>query len=289
MISFVNAKINLGLRIIRRRVDGYHDIQTIFYPVGAYNGTPDNPDPFCDILEITASSNADELAFEKLGRKYNCPKEKDLVWKAAQAFFKATGLSSAGYRITLDKHLPDGAGLGGGSADGSFVLRMLNDLTESHLDDNELIRIAATLGADCPFFILNRPVYATGIGEEMTPIHVELAGKWLILLKPDVYVSTKEAFAGVTPCEQNKLPMTLPAIEDWKEVLVNDFEASIFPAHPRLEQIKQALYDQGAIYASMSGSGSSLFGIYADEPSATSALQVLKRQFPDGYAAKIML
>lgn len=279
MIEFVNAKINIGLQIVRRREDGYHDLQTVFYPVGKYAGLPDNPEPFCDILEIIPAKEPGVI-FHFKGRMIDCPEEKNLVCKAARLFFESSASDSGrfgssasasaqgerGVEIILEKHLPDGAGMGGGSADASFTLRMLNELTSQGYSDEELAELALRLGADCPFFIYNRPMYGCGVGEKLTDVKLDLAGYWLVVVKPAVYVSTRDAFAGVTPRPGNidlRTIVEIP-IAYWQDVVVNDFEASIFPKFPELARIKERLIRNGAVYASMTGSGSSIYGIYDD-------------------------
>lgn len=278
MIAFVNAKINLGLQIVRRREDGYHDLRTIFYPVGLYAGQPENPVAFCDILEIVPVTSNSRFSFITTGRTVDCPVEKNLVWRAADLYFKRFAHPDLYVDIHLEKHLPDGAGMGGGSADAAFTLRLLRELDQAPLPDDEtLARAALELGADCPFFILNRPAYAEGVGECLSPIDINLAGKWIAVAKPDVFVSTREAFAGVSPSMPEFDLRSLPSIpmERWREILVNDFEKSIFPIHPNLEMIKEEFYRLNAIYASLTGSGSCIYAIFDDEDLAKVALQIL--------------
>lgn len=278
MIAFVNAKINLGLQIVRRREDGYHDLRTIFYPVGLYAGQPENPVAFCDILEIVPVTSNSCFSFITTGRAVDCPVEKNLVWRAADLYFKRFAHPDLSVDIHLEKHLPDGAGMGGGSADAAFTLRLLRELDQAPLPDDEtLARAALELGADCPFFILNRPAYAEGVGECLSPIDINLAGKWIAVAKPDVFVSTREAFAGVSPAMPEFDLRSLPSIpmERWREILVNDFEKSIFPIHPNLEMIKEEFYRLNAIYASLTGSGSCIYAIFDDEDLAKVALQIL--------------
>lgn len=274
MIEFVNAKINIGLHITRRRPDGYHDLETVFYPIGRRNGTPGNPDAFCDILEILPIDSQEDK-YEWKGRKIECSGDSNLVVKAVRAFRAAVPDIKGGFSVTLEKHIPDGAGLGGGSADASFTLRMLNELTGKPLNDSRLREIALTLGADCPVFVDNRVAYAEGVGERLEPMEERLSRMWCAVVKPDVYVSTKEAFAGVTP-RDGRISLKeayLGPVERWRELIVNDFEASIFPGHPELATIKKSLYDSGAVYASMSGSGSSLYGIFDSEEACRKALE----------------
>lgn len=274
MIKFVNAKLNLGLNIVRKRDDGYHDLETLFYPIGIYNGTPENQEPFDDILEIHLHDSDREDEFHFTGNIIDCPPEKNLVCKAVKVFKETLltkGLNPSAVKMTLEKHLPDGAGLGGGSADASFTLLALNELHGSPLTRKEMIGTAAQLGADCPFFIINSPVIATGIGEIMSPCDVSLEGYWVVILKPDVYVSTKEAFGGIVPKEPEVRINDIVhfPVEEWKERgLSNDFENHIFRKFPILASLKEFLYNNGAIYASMSGSGSSLFGIFKGKEEA---------------------
>ncbi len=285
MIRFVNAKINIGLQIVSRRPDGYHDLQTLFYPVGLHAGTARNPEAFCDILEITRSDSKSGFTLSSSGNKVECPQVKNLVWRAAELFFAALPQESDfSVNISLDKHLPDGAGMGGGSADAAFTLAMLADLAKEHVSvgtvppDAELAEMALRLGADCPFFLLNRPAYAEGVGEKLHPVPLDLSGKWLVVVKPDVSVSTREAFAGVTPKAATFDLRTLPSlpIVEWREVVHNDFEDSIFPRYPQFAEIKSALYATGALYASLTGSGSCLYGIYSDCDSAEVARREMK-------------
>lgn len=274
MIRFVNAKLNLGLDIVRKREDGYHDLETVFYPVGLYNGTPENPEPFCDILEITP---ADETEFVMSGRRVDCPLEKNLVYKAWQRFRMAyelkTGTALPHYRIALEKHLPDGAGLGGGSADASFTLSMLNEINGNLFSNQELADFAILLGADCPFFIFNTPCFAGGVGERMKPIDLDLGGWWCVLVKPGLSIPTKEAFAGVTPRKPliSLTEIIRNPVADWQGKMKNDFEESIFPNHPKLPMLKADMLDAGAEYAAMSGSGSTIFGLFSSEIKARNA------------------
>lgn len=281
MIYFVNAKLNLGLNIVRRRPDGYHDLETVFIPVGLSNGLPGNPTPFCDILEVT-EAGVDEYLFE--GKGIECAPADNLVCRAVEFFRNATG-NTVPVRIMLEKHLPQGAGLGGGSADASFTLRALNELCGKPLDRAGLERLALKLGADCPVFIRNVAVYAEGVGEEFYDIENPLAGMWAVIVKPDVFVSTREAFAGVKPHESDidlREAVKRP-ISEWKGLITNDFEASVFPQHPVLADIKEAFYARGAEYASMSGSGSSLYGIYSSREDAEAAFEAFSREYEEVY------
>lgn len=289
MIGFVNAKINIGLQVVRRREDGYHDLQTLFYPVGLQAGTASNPTTFCDIIEVTPAAPAGTFTFETTGRAVDCPAEKNLVWRAARMMFDRGMPRGFGAAIRLDKHLPDGAGMGGGSADATFTLRLLRDAAAEHAachdaawqapDAAEMAEMALRLGADCPFFLENRPAYAEGVGERLEPVGLDLSGKWLTVVKPEVSIPTREAFAGIRPHAADFDLRTLPGlpIEQWRDRVHNDFEDSIFPAHPEFAEIKQRLYDSGALYASLTGSGSCLYGIYADESLAEQARKEISR------------
>lgn len=290
MIKFVNAKINLGLQIVRRREDGYHDLQTLFYPIGLYAGTPSNPVEFCDILEVTPSAG-EKGTFEFVSSS-PYPAEQNLVYKAAKLYYESFP-SAPAMRISLEKHIPDGAGIGGGSADASLTLRMLNEangnvasgseangneVNGKTATDAELAEMALMLGADCPFFLLNAPAYAEGVGEKLEPVPLNLSGYWLLLVRPFVRISTKEAFAGVTPRKSTFDLRGLPlfSINTWKFLVHNDFEDSIFPQYPELAAIKRQLYATGALYASLTGSGSCLYGIYPSAEAAASAADSLR-------------
>lgn len=280
MIKFVNAKINIGLQIVSRRPDGYHDLQTLFYPVGLYAGTAENPVSFCDVLEITAADSRRPFTLSLRGRPVECPLEKNLVWRAASLFFNRGVPEGFHASITLFKCLPDGAGMGGGSADAAFTLRLLAEVAEDYAlrngcawqrpDDDELSLLALTLGADCPFFIHNRPAYAEGVGERLVPVSLDLSGYWLVVARPAISVSTREAFAGVKPrpaaVDLRSVITRTPG--EWRDIVLNDFEKSIFPAHPVFGEVKDRLYALGADYASLTGSGSCVYGIFGDYTSA---------------------
>lgn len=311
MIKFVNAKINLGLNIIGKREDGYHLLQTIFVPVGLYSATPANPGPFCDILELTQSENPGEISEcsvipdehncmewydTERGMRYifsgnlpDCPPEKNLVVKAASLFsdylsenYQETSIAKdVNLTLRLHKVLPDGAGMGGGSADATFTLLLLNDMLLQKgmtcLDVDRLEELAVKIGADCPVFVKNRVAYAEGIGERLIPmpeLSSLLKGKWLAIAKPDLHISTKEAFAGVIPTIPGfelKNILQLP-ISAWRESIKNDFEESLFPKYPVLKNIKESLYESGAFYASLTGSGAAMYGIFNDKETAQNAL-----------------
>jgi 4-diphosphocytidyl-2-C-methyl-D-erythritol kinase len=250
MICFPNAKINLGLRVVSKRADGYHNIETVFYPA-----------PLYDALEIVPS-DANETVFSQTGIPIDGNPDDNLVMKAVRLLEKDFDLPKIA--IYLRKQIPFGAGLGGGSADAAFMLKLLNDWAGLNLSVEQLERYAGRLGADCPFFIRNTPVLAEGTGDIFTPVEISLKGYYLVIAKPDIHVSTQEAYAGITPKHPDSRLSEIirMPVGEWKGRMVNDFEEGIFARHPILGEIKQMLYDRGAIYASMSGSGSSLFGIF---------------------------
>lgn len=248
----VNAKINLGLQIVRKRHDGYHDLQTVFVPT----------DFFTDTLEILPYPG--DLLFSVESQEDLGKSDNNLCVKAFRLLQNDFGIE--GVEIRLRKGIPTGAGLGGGSADAAFTLKMLAKIFQLPVSEEKLAEYALQLGSDVPFFLYNKPMYATGRGEVMTPIDLDLSAYQLKIVKPDIHVSTKEAYAGITPKESNIfLPNVLQQdITTWKDVVVNDFEESVFAKHPELREIKEAFYRDGALYASMSGSGSAVFGIFPD-------------------------
>lgn len=256
MITFPNAKINLGLHITEKRPDGYHNLETVFYPI-----------PLDDALEIhllNSPSNC-KYALHLSGIEVTGKVEDNLVVKAYLLLDKDFQLPPID--IHLFKHIPSGAGLGGGSADAACMLKLLNERFSLNLTVEQLERHAATLGADCAFFIRNQPTFAEGIGNIFSPIPLSLTGYQLVVVKPDIFVSTREAFSQIKPhrSEYSLRESLSHPIEEWKESVVNDFEASVFPQYPAIKEIKEELYRQGAAYASMSGSGSSVFGLFNPE------------------------
>ena len=253
MISFPNIKINLGLSITEKRPDGYHNLETVFYPVALE-----------DALEIRTNPEAQQkFTLHQHGMEIAGNPENNLVVKAYLLLDKEFHLPPV--EIHLYKHIPSGAGLGGGSSDAAFMLKLLNEHYNLQLSDKQLEDYAATLGADCAFFIKNTPTYAEGIGNIFSPIELSLKGYRIMIVKPDVFVSTREAFANIRPHrpEYPVREVIRRPVAEWKDTLINDFEASVFPQYPVIGEIKEELYHQGAIYASMSGSGSSVFGLFA--------------------------
>lgn len=253
MITFPNVKINLGLSITEKRPDGYHNLETVFYPVALE-----------DALEIRTSPETDrKFSLHQHGMEIAGNPEDNLVVKAYLLLDKDFHLPPV--EIHLYKHIPSGAGLGGGSSDAAFMLKLLNEHYHLNLTEGQLEAYAAILGADCAFFIKNKPTFAEGIGNIFSPVELSLNGYQIMIVKPNVFVSTREAFSSIRPHHpeyQVKEVIKRPVTE-WKDTLINDFEASVFPQHPIIREIKEELYRQGAIYASMSGSGSSVFGLFA--------------------------
>ncbi|GAB4229789.1 MAG: 4-(cytidine 5'-diphospho)-2-C-methyl-D-erythritol kinase [Ekhidna sp.] len=251
MISFPNAKINLGLSIVSKREDGYHNIESCFYPI-----------PWHDSLEVIEAAS---FAFHSYGLDIPGDSQSNLCVKAYDLLKADFDIPPV--EIHLLKNIPMGAGLGGGSADGAFTLKMLNESCELGLTDSQLEGYALQLGSDCPFFIKNRPTIAAGRGENLQPIDLNLSGYYLAIHNPGIHVSTKEAYAGVVP-KQPKMQVSQivnTPVENWEGSLVNDFETSIFPNHPEINRLKNEMYESGAIYASMTGSGSTVFGIFESE------------------------
>ncbi|MBP5364642.1 MAG: 4-(cytidine 5'-diphospho)-2-C-methyl-D-erythritol kinase [Bacteroidales bacterium] len=255
MIVYPNAKINLGLNITSCRPDGYHDIETIFYPIAV-----------CDMLEMVFPESGDaEYAWSSSGDALDVDAEHNICIRALRLLRQRFDIPMVAFH--LHKNIPSGAGLGGGSADAAFVIRHLNDLLHLGMTDNEMMATAAKLGADCPFFIKNKPMYATGIGDILSPINISLKGKYIAIAKPDVHVSTADAYRGVVPQkpDEDLRDIVSMPIEEWHKHLKNDFEPTIFAQHPEIRAIKEFMYDKGALYASMSGSGSAVYGIF-DKP-----------------------
>ena len=267
MVTFPNAKINLGLDIVSKRPDGYHNLETVFYPI-----------PLEDVLEITTvkEESAPDYTFTMHNAVFEGDNNDNLVVKAYKILAADHKLPKVS--IALYKNIPTGAGLGGGSSDAAFTLKMLNEIAELGLSDERLEQYAAQIGADCAFFIKNTPAYATGIGNILTPTTCNISGYTLVLVKPEIHISTKEAYSLVHPAAP-ETPLTVISqkpVEEWKGLMKNDFEKSVFAAHPSMEGIKEQLYAMGAVYASMSGSGSSFFGIFKDEQNIDS----IKELFP---------
>ncbi|MCF6365186.1 MAG: 4-(cytidine 5'-diphospho)-2-C-methyl-D-erythritol kinase [Bacteroidales bacterium] len=253
MLIFPNTKINIGLNITEKRADGFHNIETIFFPVS-----------LSDILEFVETKK--NTVFTNTGIVVDSSEFDNLVLKAYKLLkldFKLPPLN-----IHLHKIVPLGAGLGGGSSDASFMLKALNNCFKLNLSGKELINYAQKLGSDCPFFIKNNPVFAEGTGNIFTNIELDLSSYYILLVKPDIHISTKDAFSNIKPHKPKK-PLTeliKQPINKWEKIIKNDFETSIFKIYPEIKKIKDTLYDIGAIYAQLSGSGATVYGIFKNEP-----------------------
>ena len=266
MIFFPNAKINIGLNITGRRTDGYHNLETVFYPI-----------KINDVLEVVES---DTLSFESSGLDIPGSAADNLCLKGYHLLKKDHDLPPI--KIHLHKHIPIGAGLGGGSADAAFFLRLLNQKFNLGLDNEGLADYARQLGADCAFFIENKPVFAFEKGDRFEPVGFDLSAYTIALVMPPVQVSTSEAYRGVKPAvpmHHLKEVVQLP-VAQWRHFIKNDFEESIFKNHSSIRGVKAALYEAGALYASMSGSGSSIFGIFDKTPDLSALAQANQVFYP---------
>lgn len=277
MITFPCAKINLGLNIVSKRPDGYHNLETVFYPI-----------PLTDALEIKYMDekfpSESPCDLKITGNDVDCNEEDNLVIKAYQLL--AANFQLPRVHAHLVKRIPTQAGLGGGSSDAAYMIRLLDERFRLNIGIPEMERYAAKLGADCAFFITADPSYAEGIGDVLMPADVPgagLGGYYLAVVKPSVAVSTRDAYTAIVPKTPAKCcrDIVRQPIETWKDELVNDFEAPIFAMHPELAAIKQSLYDAGAVYAAMSGSGSALFGIFREQPTG------LEKEF-EGMFCQVM-
>lgn len=253
MILHANCKINLGLDILRRREDGFHELETVMLPVR-------------ELYDTVEVERAEETTFKQSGLVVDCNAEDNLCMKALRLMQRLYGVGEV--RIKLDKQVPFGAGLGGGSSDATAIILALNELFELGLSEKQLIEVTAMIGSDTAFFVRNTPQLCTGRGEKMEPINLPLQGYYIAIAKPEEGVSTKEAYAGVRPAvPQVRLAEALKrAIDEWQGVVKNDFEPHIFEAHPIIAELKQKMLEAGAVYASMSGSGSAVFGLFESVP-----------------------
>lgn len=251
MISVPNAKINIGLNVLEKRQDGYHNIESVFYPVN-----------WCDAIEAIKTEGNGDLKLTLMGNPIPGSIENNLCFKAYYLLNKKYKLPSL--NLWLLKCIPMGAGLGGGSADAAFFLKMLNELFKINLRTEELKSYASQIGSDCVFFIENKPAFVSGKGDVITPIKVDLSGYYIVIVYPPIHIDTKNAYSLIKPRKRpDSLQHTiLSPIHTWKEKIVNDFEEPIFKIHPQLAEIKNRLYKEGALYASMTGSGSALYGIF---------------------------
>lgn len=262
MVQFPNAKINLGLNVVSKRPDGFHNIESVFYPVG-----------WKDVLEILPAA---ETSFTSSGIAIPGDASGNLCLKAYQAVAKDFALPPV--QIHLHKVIPIGAGLGGGSADGAFTIKILNSLFSLGLTEDRMEDYARILGSDCAFFIRNTPVFCYGKGDQFSPVQVDLNPYFIVLVNPQIHIGTAEAYAGIVPTQPatSVQEIILLPVSQWRGRLQNDFEKSVFAKYPAVEAVKEKLYNLGALYASMSGSGSTVYGIFEQE------LDV-RKEFEEGY------
>jgi len=253
MIAFPNAKINLGLYVTGKRDDGFHNIESVFYPV-----------PFCDVLEIIESN---EFSFQTSGISVTDNINDNLCVKAYQLLNDTYDLPPVS--MYLLKNIPAGAGLGGGSSDAAFTLKLLNDVFKLNITVGQLTEYAAMLGSDCPFFVPDYPAYVFGRGELMEAVNVNITGVYIVIICPGIHMATAEAYHNIQTYSTLNIPMPHQVQRDrsyWKETLHNDFENYAFTQYPVLKEIKEKLYQSGAFFASMSGSGSSIYGLFENKP-----------------------
>lgn len=267
MVVFPSAKINLGLNILDKRTDGFHNLETIFYPID-----------LCDVLEIVISPGATaDFEFTQTGIPLDCSPDKNLCFKAFQ-LIKASFPEIKPVKVHLHKTIPTGAGMGGGSSDGAFMLQSLKTLFQLSISDNLLAKMALELGSDCPFFLVRQPSLAVGRGEMLSPITVQFKGLHILIVNPGIQISTRWAFKELA---QDRKPNDLTQlaeipINEWKKWVKNDFEKPVFYHYPEISSIKNILYEHGAVFASMSGSGSTVYGIFKDKPQQLPS-------FPESY------
>lgn len=255
MIIFSNCKINLGLHVARRRADGYHDLETVFYPL-----------PLEDIIEVIRTEQP-SVQFNTSGIVVDAAPAQNLCMKAYELLKRSFDLPPV--QLHLHKSIPAGAGLGGGSANAAFTLKLLNNKFNLGLSIQQLLDMALQLGSDCPFFIVNKPCIATGRGEILEPVDLsKLASYKIVIVNPGIHVSTAWAFSQVTPRDNGDSirDVIQQPVDTWKDKLVNVFEGPVFNAHPEVGAIKEHLYNKGAVYAAMSGSGSTVYGLFDNEP-----------------------
>ena len=278
MKLFPNCKINIGLRVVRKREDGYHDLETIFYPVMGLH----------DELEVIPSS---KFEFIQEGLAVDCKPEDNLIVKCFLNM-KAKYPQIGDVRIRFKKNIPFGAGLGGGSSDAAHMAIALNEIFALGLTREQLADEVRPLGADCPFFVYNTPCYAEGIGDKLSPISLDLSGLRLVMIKPNCGVSTREAYGGIIrhPEAEGQIKQALAegkSLVDMRSLLVNDFEQTVFPLHSEIAEIKQRLLDAGAVYAAMSGSGSTVFGLFENDAEGRTDAQL--RLLHEEFASMVIL
>ena len=287
MLLFPNCKINIGLRVVRKREDGYHDLETIFYPV---MGLHDE----LEVNRVSGIGNRESgggFSFIQEGLAMDCPAEDNLIIKCYQRM-RAKFPQIGDVRIRFKKNIPFGAGLGGGSSDAAHMAIALNEIFALGLTREQLAEAVRPLGADCPFFIYNTPCYAEGIGDKLTPISMDLSGLRLIMIKPACGVSTKEAYSGIIPKGNSKVLNDLKVLNVLNDftvlsALTNDFEETVCKVHPEIAEIKKRLQEAGAVYAAMSGSGSTVFGLFQHNPKCGTDAQL--RLLHEEFASMVIL
>lgn len=275
MIVFPNCKINLGLNVLRKRNDGFHELETVFYPL-----------PLNDILEIVylkKMTGKPGVPFSQSGIEIRGEQGNNLCLRAFW-LLKKKFPNMPSIQMHLHKQIPAGGGLGGGSADAAFALQVLNELSNLRLPDEQLLKFAAQLGSDCPFFIINQPCFSKGRGEKLHKIQIDLSGYKFLVVNPGIHVDTGAMFSKIKPAvpEKHLMEIIKQPVEKWKHEMKNDFEKIVFPIHPVIGKIKDDLYAAGAIYASMSGSGSTVFGIFDKQQPVTVS-------FPQDYFTRELI
>lgn len=287
MKLFPNCKINIGLRVVRKREDGYHDLETIFYPVmGLHDELEVEP-----VSGIGNQESGIGFSFIQEGLAVDCKAEDNLIIKCYQRM-RTRYPQIGNIRIRFRKNIPFGAGLGGGSSDAAHMAIALNEIFALGLTHEQLAEEVRPLGADCPFFIYNTPCYAEGIGDKLSPISLDLSGLRLVMIKPNCGVSTREAYSGIIchPEAGRRIKQALvegKSFVDMRPLLVNDFEQTVFPLHPEIAEIKQRLLDAGAVYAAMSGSGSTVFGLFENDAEGCTNAQL--RLLYEEFASMVIL
>ncbi|MGV3528478.1 MAG: 4-(cytidine 5'-diphospho)-2-C-methyl-D-erythritol kinase [Flavisolibacter sp.] len=270
MIVFPNCKINLGLHVVKKRTDGFHDLHTVFYPMAIHDAL--------EIIEAPAGSG-NQFSFSGIAVE---GKAEDNICAKAYHLLKKDFPQLPAVSMHLHKNIPVGAGLGGGSADGAFALQLLNKKFKLELSSKKLAEYALMLGSDCPFFLYNKPCFATGRGETLQPIDIDLSSYKMAIVNPGIHINTGWAFQNIIPAlpETDLKNAMIQPVENWRNAVSNDFEQPVFNKHPEIKKIKEELYDAGALFASMSGSGSTVYGIFSDAPQLPS--------FPTHYFVKII-
>jgi 4-diphosphocytidyl-2-C-methyl-D-erythritol kinase len=258
MIVFPNCKINLGLRVLHKRSDGFHELETVFYPIAIHD--------MVEIIPLKEKAGGSNITFSQSGLEIDGGQNNNLCIKAIR-LLREKFPQIPSIQMHLHKIIPTGAGLGGGSSNAAFTLELMNKICGLDLSTEQLIQLSSELGSDCPFFIINKPCFSKGRGELLEEIELDLSTYKILLVNPGIHINTKEAFAGITPAlpEVSVKDIIKKPIHSWKDELKNDFEKTIFKKYPVIEQIKNKMYSNGALYASMSGTGSTVYGIFSKD------------------------